>query len=169
MVFPDPLLPADLRSVWQRWLGIPLRWLFNAATTSLAAWLGSIPLIACYFHLITPIGLLANLVIVPLSSVALACNMASLAVSALVPAAAELFNHAAWFFMWLMVRLSEWAAQAPGGCFHIAAPSPAGFALYYALLANNHFLDFFFKLRCFAYQAVYYVFRNFQNDLFCDE
>lgn len=136
VIFPDPLLPEELRSRGQRWLGVPLRWFFHAATTSLAAWLGSIPLIAYYFHLITPVGLLANLVIVPLSSVALACNMASLVVSALVPAAAELFNHAAWFFMWLMVRLSEWAAQTPGGCFHIAAPSLAGFALYYALLAS---------------------------------
>jgi competence protein ComEC len=68
--------------------------------------------------------------------VALACNMASLAVSALVPAAAELFNHAGWFFMWLMVRLSNWAAQMPGGCFHVAAPSLAGFALYYLLLVG---------------------------------
>jgi len=136
VIFPDPLLPDDLRSVWQRWLGIPLRWLFNGTATSLAAWLGSIPLIAYYFHLITPVGLLANLVIVPLSSVALACNMASLAVSALVPAAAELFNHAGWFFMWLMVRLSEQAAQTPGGCFYIAAPSFAGFALYYALIVS---------------------------------
>jgi competence protein ComEC len=136
VVFPDPLVPVEIRSVWQRWLGIPLRWLFNAMTTSLAAWLGSIPLIAYYFHLITPVGLLANLVIVPLSSVALACNLASLVVSALVPAAAELFNHAGWFFMWLMVRLSEWAAQAPGGCFHIAAPSLAGFALYYMLMGS---------------------------------
>jgi ComEC/Rec2-related protein len=136
LIFPDPLLPAALRTRWQRWLGVPLRWLFNAATTSLAAWLGSIPLIAYYFHLLTPIGLLANLVIVPLSSVALACNLASLAIRALVPAAAELFNHAAWFFMWLMVRFSDWAAQAPGGCFHVAAPSPAVFALYYALLVS---------------------------------
>jgi ComEC/Rec2-related protein len=136
LLFPDPLLPAELRTRGQRWLGGPLRWLFNAASTSLAAWLGSIPLIAYYFHLITPIGLLANLVIVPLSSVALACNLASLAISALVPAAAELFNHAAWFFMWLMMRFSDWAAQVPGGCLNIAAPSVAAFALYYALLAS---------------------------------
>src|SRR2546426_4755282 len=47
---------------------------------SLAAWLGSIPLIACYFHLFTPISLVANLLVVPLSSAALACNLASLTV-----------------------------------------------------------------------------------------
>lgn len=136
LIFPDSLLPAEFRPAWQRWLGAPLRWLLSGVTTSMAAWLGSIPLIAYYFHLFTPIGLLANLIVVPLSSVALACNLASLAVGALVPGAAELFNHAAWLFMWLMVRFSEWAAQVPGGCFHVVGPSPAGFALYYALMVG---------------------------------
>jgi len=136
LIFPDSLLPAELRSAWQRWLGTPLRWLLSGVTTSMAAWLGSIPLVAYYFHLFTPIGLLANLIVVPLSSFALACNLASLAVGELVPGAAELFNHAAWFFMWLMVGFSEWAAQMPGGCFHVAGPSPAGFALYYALMVG---------------------------------
>jgi ComEC/Rec2-related protein len=135
-LFPDPFQPAELRSRWQRWLGIPARHVWSAAITSLAAWVGSIPLIAYYFHLMTPVGLLANLVIVPLSSVALACNLASLAISAFVPLAAELFNNAAWFFMVLMVRLSEWAAHAPGGCWNVAGPSLAGFTLYYTLLVS---------------------------------
>jgi ComEC/Rec2-related protein len=135
-LFPDPFQPEELRSRWQRWLGVPARHIWNAAITSLAAWLGSIPLIAYYFHLITPVGLLANLIIVPLSSVALACNLASLVVSAFVPLAAELFNNAAWLFMVLMVRLSEWAAQVPGGCRNIAGPSLAGFTLYYLLLVS---------------------------------
>ena len=134
--FPDPWMPKELRSRWLRWIGIPFRHLYSGTVTSLAAWLGSIPLIAYYFHLITPVSLLANLVVVPLSSLALACNLASLAVSAFVPLAAELFNHAAWFFMVLMIRLSEWAAHAPGGCWNVAAPSPAGFALYYAVLVS---------------------------------
>jgi ComEC/Rec2-related protein len=136
LIFPDPLLPAELRTRWQRWLGRPLRWLFNATTTSLAAWLGSIPLVAYYFHLFTPVGLLANLIIVPLSSAALACTLASLAVVTVIPGMAELFNHAAWFLMGLMVRVSDWAAQTPGGCFHVAAPSLAGLALYYGLLVG---------------------------------
>jgi len=136
LIFPDPLLPDDLRPRWQRWLGVPLRWFFNALTTSLAAWLGSIPLVAYYFHLFTPVSLLANLVVVPLSSFALACNLASLAVTAVIPGMAELFNHAAWFFMSLMVRLSDLAAQVPFSCYHVASPSPAGFALYYLILVG---------------------------------
>src|SRR6266571_3853024 len=85
---PDPLLPTKLVPGWRRWLGGPLDFLTTGLTVLLAAWLGSIPLIAWYFHLFTPISLLANLVVVPLSSAALACNLASLAVGACLPGAA---------------------------------------------------------------------------------
>ena len=134
LIFPDPLVPPELRPLHQRLLGPPLRWFLGALTTSLAAWIGSIPLIAYYFHLLTPVSLLANLVVVPLSSAALACNVASLAVGGWLPAAAELFNHSAWFFMVLMVWVSEWAARMPGGCFHIATPPAIAFVFYYACL-----------------------------------
>jgi len=130
----DPLLPAELLPRWRRWSSLPLNYLTTGFVVSLAAWLGSLPLIAYYFHLFTPVSLLANLVVVPLSSAALACNLASLTVSAFLPGAAELFNHSAWFFMWLMVRLSEWAAQMPGGCFNVAEPPIVGFLFYYGLL-----------------------------------
>ncbi|MEO6035691.1 MAG: ComEC/Rec2 family competence protein, partial [Verrucomicrobiota bacterium] len=68
---PDPLLPLELRPRWRQWLDFPLRYSITALATSLAAWLGSLPLIAYYFHLFTPISLAANFVIVPLSSFAL--------------------------------------------------------------------------------------------------
>ncbi len=130
----DPLLPARLRPRWQR---LPRRgagWLLAGLVTSLAAWLGSIPLIASYFNLFTPASLLANLLVVPLSGVALASNVASLAVGGLLPPVAEWFNQTAWLAMWLMIRLSQWAAQLPGGCFHVATPGILGFAFYYAVL-----------------------------------
>jgi competence protein ComEC len=43
----DPLLPAELRPHWQRWLQIPVRYLLGLFFTSFAAWLGSIPLAGC--------------------------------------------------------------------------------------------------------------------------
>jgi competence protein ComEC len=130
----DPFLPERLLPAWRRWLRVPLDSVTTALTVSLAAWLGSIPLIACYFHLFTPVSLLANLIVVPLSSAALACNLASLSVGWLLPGFAELFNHSAWFFMALMVRVSGWAAQVPGGCHHVATPPTIAFVFYYALL-----------------------------------
>lgn len=133
-VFPDPLLPRQSRPRWQKIVGAGARRMFNSFVTSLAAWLGSIPVIAYYFHLLTPISLLANLIVVPLSSVALACNLASMTVGSLVPFVGELFNHAAWLFMLLMIRLSEWSAQLPGACVHVGTPSVSFFLLYYAVL-----------------------------------
>ena len=136
LLWGDPLLPDELRPRWQRWGFAAANYLAGGVTTSLAAWLGSIPLVAHYFHLFTPVSLLANLIVVPLSSTALACNLASLAVGGWFPACAELFNHSAWFWMVLMVRMSEWAARFPGGCFHVPSPHLLTFVLYYTALIS---------------------------------
>jgi len=130
----DPLVPADLRPRWQRSLDPALRHVTASLVTSLAAWLGSIPLVAFYFHFFTPVSLLANLIVVPLSSLALMTNLASLVVGGWFPAGAVLFNHSAWFFMLCMVRVSEWAARLPGGCFNVPAPTLLTFVFYYSLL-----------------------------------
>ncbi len=136
LFFPDPLQPKHFRPLWQRRLGPPTRYLLSAFATSFAAWIGSIPVIAYYFHLLTPVSLLANLIVVPISSLALSCNLASMATAAWLPWAAELFNHSAWLCMLLMIRLSEWAAQLPAACVHVATPSLSVFLLYYATLVS---------------------------------
>ena len=133
---PDPLLPDELRPRWQRCSRRALYWLAASLATSLAACLGSIPLIAYYFNLFNPVALLSNIVIVPLSSFALMSSLASLVVGAWAPALCELFNHAAWFFMWLMIRASEWFAALPGAWCYVRAPSSLQFALYYGTLIS---------------------------------
>lgn len=131
---PDPFLPAELVPRWRRWLGAPLRWLVASVATSLAAWLGSLPLVAHYFHLLTPGSLLANLVIVPLSSLALMSNLGSLVCGDWLPRFTEWFNHSAWFWMRCMVRICEWVAAWPGACYHVRSPGGVAFLAYYALL-----------------------------------
>lgn len=133
----DPLLPPALVPRWKRWLGTPLRWLGTALATSLAAWLGSLPLTAYYFHIFNPVTLLANLVVVPLSSAALACNLGSLICGDWLPWLTELFNHSGWFWMLLMTRASAVATQIPGGYFYVPAPGFLDFVIYYALLIGT--------------------------------
>ncbi|MBM3837854.1 MAG: DUF4131 domain-containing protein [Verrucomicrobia bacterium] len=130
----DPFLPAELRPQWRRWLDGPLHWLTTSAATSLAAWLGSLPLIAYYFYLVTPVSLLANLAIVPLSGLALMCNLGSLVCGDWLPWLTELFNHSAWFWMKGMVAISHWTAELPGAYFYVRPPSLPGFVVYYAAL-----------------------------------
>jgi competence protein ComEC len=130
----DPLLPEQLRPRWKRWLDTPVRAVTTSFATSLAACLGSLPLIAYYFHLITPISLLANLVIVPLSSLALMCNLGSLVCGDWLPSCAGLFNYSAWLWMHWMIRLSEWSVMLPGAFWYIRSPTTIEFMLYYGLL-----------------------------------
>ena len=131
---PDPLLPPELRSPWRKRLDLPLRYTTAALATSLAAWFGSLPLIAYYFHLFTPISLVANFVIVPLSSFALMANLGSLFCGTWFLWAGELFNHAGWFFMKLMVDSSQWFASRPFGYLYVPAPSILSCVIYYLLL-----------------------------------
>ena len=131
---PDPFLPDQLRPKIQLWSRKAAHYFLSMVITSIAAWLGSIPLVAYYFHFLTPSSLVANLVVVPLSTAALACNMATLALAGWFPAPAELLNHAAWAFMSWMIRISEWSANIPLGCFNVQAPSAISFVAYYFLV-----------------------------------
>lgn len=133
----DPLLPPSLIPRWKRWLGVPVRWLATAFATSLAAWLGALPLTAHYFHLFSPVTLLANLVVVPASSLALAANLGSLLCGDWLPWVTELFNHAGWACMWFMVWASVTATEIPGGFGFVPAPGLAEFVIYYALLIGT--------------------------------
>ena len=130
----DPFLPDKLRPRWRRWLDLPVRLVTTSFATSLAAWLGSLPLIAYYFHLITPVSLLANLVIVPLSSLGLMCHLGSLVCGNWLPWGTELFNHSGWFWMESMVRLSDWFVALPTAYWYVRAPTAVEFVFYYALV-----------------------------------
>ncbi len=104
--------------------------------TAFAAWLGSIPLIAYYFHLFTPVSLIANLIVVPVSGVALASNIASLFFGGWFPFMADVFNNSAWGWMKVMLWVSEWTARWPGAAINVTAPGPFATALYYAVLVT---------------------------------
>jgi competence protein ComEC len=130
----DPLLPDELVSGWKK----SLLWLARKAARycglSFAAWLGSIPLAAKYFHLFSPVSTLANLFAVPLGSFALMANLGALICGHWLPWFTELFNHAAWFFMVAMTWISVVAAKIPGAYFYVPEPSLATIAIYYFTL-----------------------------------
>ncbi|MEI9864018.1 MAG: ComEC/Rec2 family competence protein [Limisphaerales bacterium] len=132
----DPLLPRELLPRWKRWSNSTLWVVSTWLATSLAAWFGSWPLTAYYFHLFSPVTLLANLLIVPLASAALACNLGSLICGDWFPWATELFNFSGWLWMKLMLEISHAAIKIPGAFFYVRSPVLADFAIHYgAMLA----------------------------------
>lgn len=130
----DPFLPDDLIPKWRRALILTGRILARYFSLSLAAWLGSIPLSALYFHLFSPISPIANLIAVPLGTFALMANLGALLCGAWFPFAAELFNNAAWFFMNAMQWVSSEFTKIPGSYFYVPAPAWISIGIYYAIL-----------------------------------
>lgn len=130
----DPLLPEDLRPRWQRILNVPLRLLLGLFFSSLAAWLGSIPLVAYYFHIITPVSTIANVVAVPLCVLVLASNLISLSLAAWFSLGAELFNHIGWHLMNWIDLTSRWFANWPHAYAYVPMPSLFTMIVYYTVL-----------------------------------
>ena len=130
----DPMLAPEVIPKWQRALRWIARVVLTSFVTSVAAWLGALPLTAYYFHIFSPITLLANVLVVPMSSLALACNLGSLLCGDWLPWFTELFNHCAWFWMSAMVKVSRWATEIPGAYAFVTVPSAFTFIIYYGLL-----------------------------------
>jgi ComEC/Rec2-related protein len=131
---PDPLLPGELLPRWRRALIPALRMLSRYCALSFAAWAGSIPLSAKYFHLFSPVSTPANIVAVPLGTLALMSNFGALVCGTWFPWATGLFNHSAWFFMSAMTAVSEFSTKIPGAYFYVPAPSWPAILIYYAVL-----------------------------------
>src|SRR5437773_7182225 len=75
---PDPFLPRSLLRGPRRLMHVGFEWLCRGASVSVAAWIGSLPFILWYFHIVTPISLFANLVVVPIAFFILAIALLSL-------------------------------------------------------------------------------------------
>ena len=130
----DPFLPDALKPRWPPALRAAVIFIIDTCAISLAAWLGSMPLAAAYFHLFTPVSVPANILVVPITALALMSGLGSLLTGAWFPGLAILFNHAGWFFMKCIIVLSHWSAQWPSASCNVSAPSPVTFVLYYLVL-----------------------------------
>ena len=131
---PDPLLPPQLQRRWHPVLRVPAIFCLDLVVTSFAAWLGSLPLVAYYFNIITPISTPANFLAVPLCALVLISNFASFLLIGWFPAAAEFFNCAGWELMrWIQIT-SQWFTKWPAAYLYVPAPSVFTSALYYTIL-----------------------------------
>jgi len=119
---PDPFLPRTLVRGPRRWIHTSFDWLCRGSSVSLAAWAGSLPLILWYFHLVTPISLFANLVVVPIAFFVLAIALLSLLSAPLLPWLTVIFNNANWALATLVIGIVHLFAQIPGGHFYVEHP-----------------------------------------------
>ena len=119
---PDPFLPRSLLRGPRYLLHTCFEWLCRGASVSLAAWIGSLSLILWYFYLVSPISLLANLVVVPIAFFILAIALLSILSTPLVPWLSVVFNNANWFLVKIVLGIVHLFAQIPGGHYYVEHP-----------------------------------------------
>ncbi|MFK5922734.1 MAG: ComEC/Rec2 family competence protein [Verrucomicrobiota bacterium] len=97
----------------------------NYFSLSLAAWLGSLPLIIYHFQLVTPVSILANCFLVPAAMVVLSLAVMSLCTSlAQMNFISVLFNNANWLAAKSCSLITAFFASLPGGHFHFSFTPP---------------------------------------------
>jgi len=134
---PDPFLPGQIASTqfWHGdWIAHPRIFLSDSFSISLAAWLGSIPLAAYYFHVFNIVSTPANWIVVPLTALALISCLGSLLVGWCLPGTAALFNHATWGLMKCIIVISNCAVHWRPAAVNVSAPTLLTTLWFYALL-----------------------------------
>ena len=118
----DPFLPRSMRSLGRRMADAGCEWLSRGASVSLAAWIGSLPLIYWNFHLVTPVSLFANLIVVPIAFFVLAVAMLSLLCAPFLPWISMVFNNANCAAAHLLLGAVNLFAHVPLGHFYLERP-----------------------------------------------
>jgi competence protein ComEC len=120
---------------WKEWGLSAGRWWSSWVVVSSAAWVGSAPLVAHYFHVFSPITVAANVAVVPMGCLALGCSLGSLICGDVLWPLTEYFNNCGWLLMGWMVRVSEVCAELPGGHFFVRGVSGTWCVMYFGVVA----------------------------------
>src|SRR5881394_134568 len=119
---PDPFLPRSLLRGPRLQMHAAFEWLCRGTGVSLAAWAGSLPLVLWYFYIVTPISLVANLIVVPIAFFILGIALLSLLSTPLLPGLAVIFNNGNWLLAQIVIGIVQFLANVPGGHFYVEHP-----------------------------------------------
>ncbi len=113
----------------------PWRWALTPVVVSVAAFLGTAPILAANFHRISPVGILANLAIVPLSGLLTGAGMLFALLAILIPGSLALFAALITSLVDLMVSVADRFARLPFASIPTFSPSAPMVGCYYLALA----------------------------------
>jgi ComEC/Rec2-related protein len=115
----DSFLPKRLLTTGQK--REEVFWSFAAGllAASIAATLASEPITALDFYQVTPISIVANLLVVPLAGLITVVGTISVVSSLVSFSLAGLFNNANWAFARLMIAIVSYFAHEPGAAINV--------------------------------------------------
>lgn len=114
----------------------PRRILVDSVVISTSAWLSALPIIASVFNLVSPMALLVNLPLVPLTFLILLSASLSLFASLLGSWPAAIFNRADWLLGEGLMQMVEFTSAIPGSHLYVPPWSWSWIVIWYGLLAT---------------------------------
>ena len=132
---PLDALERKFQSPWKTWMGYGWSLILQGMTISFVVWLAALPLTALRFHIVSPIGVLLNIPLIPITSLALLASGTSLGLSAVW---GPLGSPAAWLNATLLgwtERIVRWGASQSWGHWFVAEPPWAWVLVFYLLLS----------------------------------
>src|SRR3990172_1336770 len=126
---------------WQPLLRLPTPWRWGTIPLMLsaAAFFGTAPILASSFHRISPVAILANLPIVPLSGLLTGAGMLFALLAMAIPQSLGLFATLIGFLINLLVNLAGWFARLPLASVQLPSPSLAMTVCYYVAFGASLF------------------------------
>lgn len=109
-------------------------YLVRAFSVSLAAWIGIAPLTAYYFNIISPVAVLANLVVIPCLFLVVGAGISFLIFAYLAAPLGAIFGESCSLFLISLTKIAAVISKVPLGFFHLASPGISFFFSYYIIL-----------------------------------
>ncbi len=125
-LYPDSLIPTSLLEDHEMRAYAMRRWLGDIVSVSLAAWIGSLPLMAWKFHLLTPVAVLANCILMPLGFFILFTAAISMLTGGIpwLAWASILCNNANVAFVSFLLGVAQFFSSLPGSHYLVSTRLP---------------------------------------------
>lgn len=108
------------------------RYLLKGVSVSVGASIGTWPIIASYFNMVSPVSIIANLVIIPASFMSMISSIALLSVSSISGLAANMLAHLTSSIDAALFNINHLLSSMPFAYFRVPAPPAVLSATYYA-------------------------------------
>ena len=118
------------------WLRKGVRYLLSLVALSVAAWLSSAPLTATFFGRLTPVALVANVVVIPLVFGIVLAGILGLLLGSCLSVMSVVFNRLACGLVWILLGLLRGLGLLPFASLSVSRPPLWGVFLWYAALVG---------------------------------
>lgn len=112
----------------------PMRWTLESIVITLAATAMTLPVLANTFNRVAPVGILANVPIVPLSGLITGLGTAASAILLVTPTGLPWLNQVNGWLVDLLLRMAQWFGAWPGSALRVYTPTPGMLIAYYGIV-----------------------------------